>query len=172
MDLSSISFYVAATIAVAAAIVGMLTRRPERALACFGLVGAALVIPLVSLGAGLVAAIQLFAALVGLALVLGLVVARRRPEPKPSLAAPRAKPIVAWFVGGVALLGFAWVLLATGSRQVVETGAKLRQGFGDPARLDELLFGRFVVPLELVGTIALVGLVAAVLAVDRGGDRA
>ncbi len=170
MDLSSISFYVAATIAVAAAIVGMLTRRPERALACFGLVGAALVIPLVSLGAGLVAAIQLFAALVGLALVLGLVVARRRPEPKPSLA--RAKPIVAWVVGGAALLGFAWVLLATGSRQVVETGAKLRQGFGDPARLDELLFGRFVVPLELVGTIALVGLVAAVLAVDRGGDRA
>jgi NADH:ubiquinone oxidoreductase subunit 6 (subunit J) len=175
MDASTISFYLASTIALASAIVGMLTRRPERALACFALVGAALVVPLVQLGAGLVAAIELFTVMVGLALVLGLVAqGRGRGEAKP--ARPSPKPIAAWVLAGGALLGFAWVLLATGSRQVAEAGAKLEPGFGESAALHEQLFGRYLVPLELVGLIALVVLVAAVLAVDRvervdGGER-
>jgi NADH:ubiquinone oxidoreductase subunit 6 (subunit J) len=170
MDASTISFYVAATIAVASAIVGMLARKPDRALACFALVGAALVVPLVQLGAGMVAAIELLTVLLGLALLLGLVADRRVPsQPVP---AKTPKPIAAWLLAGVALLGFVWVLLATGSRQVVETGARLKRGFGDSATLHELLFGRWLVPLELVGLIALVVLIAAVLAVERGVGRA
>jgi NADH:ubiquinone oxidoreductase subunit 6 (subunit J) len=177
MDASTISFYLASTIALASAIVGMLTRRPERALACFALVGAALVVPLVQLGAGLVAAIELFTVMVGLALVLGLVAQGRGRGEAKKPARPSPKPIAAWVLAGGALLGFAWVLLATGSRQVAEAGAKLEPGFGESAALHEQLFGRYLVPLELVGLIALVVLVAAVLAVDRskrveGGERA
>lgn len=172
MDASTISFssfVMAALVAVGAAIVGMLTRRPERALACFGLVGAALVVPLVQLGAGMVAAIELLAVVLGLVLLFGLV-ANRRVAQQPARSTP--KPIAAWIVAGAALLGFVWVLLATGSRQVVETGAKLDPEFAESATLHELLFGRWLVPLELVGLIALVVLVAAVLAVERGVGRA
>lgn len=169
MDASTISFYVAAVVAVGAAIVGMLTRRPERALACFALVEAALVVPLVQLGAGMVAAIELLTVIVVMAMLFGLIADRSTPT-QP--VRPHPKPIAAWLLAGVALLGFVWVLLATGSRQVVETGAKLPRGFGESATLHELLFGRWLVPLELVGLIALVVLVAAVLAVDRGVERA
>jgi NADH:ubiquinone oxidoreductase subunit 6 (subunit J) len=164
MDASTISFYVAALVAVGSAIVGMLTRRPERALACFALVGAALVVPLLQLGAGLVAAIELLAVLLGLALLLGLIGGRRGEAPA---GGTRPRPIASWLAAGAAWLAFVWVLLATGSRQVVETGARLKRGFGESATLYELLFGRWLVPLELVGMIALVVLVAAVLAVDR-----
>jgi NADH:ubiquinone oxidoreductase subunit 6 (subunit J) len=167
MDASTISFWVAALVAVGSALVGMLTRRPERALACFALVGAALVVPLLLLGAGMVAAIELLAVVLGLALLLGLV-AGRRDSAQPASRSP--KPIAAWLLAGAALLGFVWVLLATGSRQVAETGAKLPRGFGESAALHELLFGRWLVPLELVGLIALVVLVAAVLAVERGAE--
>lgn len=171
MDASTISFYLASAIALTSAIVGMLTRRPERALACFALVAAALVVPLVQLGAGMVAAIELLTGLVGLALLLGLVVqARGRGEAESGRSTP--KPIAAWVLGGAALLGFVWVLLATGSRQVAEAGAKLEPGFGESATLYEQLFGRYLVPLELVGLIALVVLVASVLAADRGGKSA
>jgi NADH:ubiquinone oxidoreductase subunit 6 (subunit J) len=169
MDASTISFYsffMAALVAVGAAIVGMLTRRPERALACFALVGAALVVPLLQLGAGMVAAIELLAVLLGLALLLGLVADRRASQHQVS----RPRPIAAWLLAGGALLGFVWVLLATGSRQVAETGARLPRGFGESEPLHELLFGRWLVPLELVGLIALVVLVAAVLAVERGAE--
>jgi NADH:ubiquinone oxidoreductase subunit 6 (subunit J) len=165
MDASTISFWVAALVAVGSAIVGMLTRRPERALACFALVGAALVVPLLQLGAGMVAAIELLAVLLGLALLLGLVGSRPASKP-PGPRSPR--PIAAWLLAGAALLVFVWVLLATGSRQVVETGARLPRGFGESEQLHELLYGRWLVPLELVGLIGLVVLVAAVLAVERG----
>ncbi|MFV8755511.1 NADH-quinone oxidoreductase subunit J [Nannocystaceae bacterium ST9] len=168
MDASTISFHAAAAIALAAAIFGVTTRRPERALACFALVGAALVVPLIQLGAGMVAAIELLAALLGLVLLLGLAQAARAT--RAERASPR--PILAWVLAGLALSGFAWVLLATGSRQVVEMGSKLPRGFGESAALGELLFGRYLVPLELVGLIALVVLVAAALALDRGGKRA
>ncbi len=162
---STISFYLAAAVALGSALVGMLSRRPERALAWFGLVGAALVVPLVQLGAGMVAAIELLTGLVGLAMLLGL--AQVRPASASARPKTRPKPIAAWLLAGLAVLGLTWVLLATGSRQVVEAGAKLKPGFGESAALDELLFGRYLVPLELVGLIALVVLVAAVLAVER-----
>lgn len=161
MDATTLSFYVAAAIATIGALVGVLARRPERALAGLALCGAALVVPLVQLAAAWVAAIELLAVVLGVGLLFGLHANRS------GRVGPPARAIGAWLLAGGALLAFVWVLLATGSRQVVETGPTPKRGFGDAAALDELVFGRFMVPLELVGLIALVVLVAAVLAVER-----
>ncbi len=161
MSAASISFFVAATLAVIAALAGVLARRPARSLGCFAVVPVALALPLLQLGAETVAAILVLGGMLSLALLAGWVAMSRSQPSAPA----RPRPIAAWVLAGAGLLAFVWVLLATGSRQVIEPGKSLAstEGATRAERLQDLLFGRWMVPVELLGLIALVVLIAAVL---------
>ncbi len=165
MDATSLSFYVAATLALLGALLAVAARRPERALAGLALVGAALVVPLVLVSAELVALVELVAALAGSALLFGL-----HALPRPATASrSRGRPFAAWLLAGTTLLVVVWVLLATGSRQVVESSAKPRAQL-DVAAVQDLLFGRYALASLVIGLIALVVVIAASLVREHGSE--
>lgn len=164
MSAVSISFYASAAIAVLAALAAVLVRRSDRALAGFAVAFAAMVVPLIQLQAATVASVVLLAAAVTVVL-LGVVV---RIGP-PATSSGRRLPAAFWLPAGLGLLGFIWVVLATGSRQVVDLGPHLNSGpnaggeFGEGSAL-LLEFGTdFMVPALLVGLLALCAVIAAVL---------
>lgn len=165
MDATSLSFYVAAALAVLGALLAVAARRPERALAGLALVGAALVVPLVLVSAELVALVELVAALTGSALLFGL-----HALPRPATASrSHGRPLAAWLLAGTTLLVVVWVLLATGSRQVVESSAKPRVRL-DVAAVHDLLFGRYALASLAIGLIALVVVLAASLVRERRSE--
>lgn len=165
MDATSLSFYVAATLALVGALLAVAARRPERVLAGLALVGAALVVPLVLVSAELVALVELITALAGSALLFGL-----HALPRPATTTrPRGRPLAAWLLAGATLLVVVWVLLATGSRQVVESSAKPRARL-DVAAVQDLLFGRYALASLAIGLIALVVIIAASLVRERRSE--
>ncbi|MFO7568038.1 MAG: hypothetical protein R6X02_35680 [Enhygromyxa sp.] len=170
MTAASISFYASALVALLGALAAVLARRSERALAGGAIALAALLVPLIQLGATAVAAVLLLSTAT-LMILLGLLIRvdAGAAEPEPRL------PIAYWLPAGLGVLGFAWVLLATGSRQVVDLGAPLKPGsrFGDGSALLIELGNTFVVPALLVALLALCAVIAAVLAVtgESAGTR-
>jgi NADH:ubiquinone oxidoreductase subunit 6 (subunit J) len=165
MSAASISFFASAVIALLAALAAVIARRRERALAGAAICFAALLVPLVQLGASAVAAVILLTAAL-LVLVLGMLA---RLDAHEVGRDPRGA-IAYWLPAGLGLLGFVWVLLATGSRQVVDLGKPLPPGsrFADGSALLIGLGNEFVVPTLLVGLLALASVIAAVLGLVGG----
>lgn len=163
-----ISFYISAGVAVLAALIAMLTSRSDRALAGFAVSFAALVVPLIQLRAATVAGVVLLAAAV-IVILLGAVT---RVGPRAT-GPGRRLPIAFWLPAGLALLGFVWVVLATGSRQVVDFGPALpnRAEFGDGTALLLELGANHGVPALLVALLALACVIAAVLGLVAGPAR-
>jgi NADH:ubiquinone oxidoreductase subunit 6 (subunit J) len=165
MSAASFGFVVAAALALIGGLTAVLARRSDHALAGFAVAAAALLVPLVQLQASAVAALTLLASAVAVVL-LGTIVRIGGPGPGQGRA-----PIAYWIPAGLGLLGFAWVVLATGSRQVVDHGPPMPHGGGRPWGDGELvlaeLAGGFVVPALLVGLLALCAVVAAVLGLVR-----
>jgi hypothetical protein len=164
MSAASLSFYASAVIALLAALAGVLARRTERSLAGFAVAFAALLVPLIQLGATAVAAVMLLAA-AAIVVLLGALTQLRGAAAKPITRLP----IAYWLPAGLGLLGFVWVVLATGSRQVVAFGANVKPGarFGDGSALLIELGNTFVVPALLVALLALCAVIAAVLGLVR-----
>lgn len=160
MSAATISFYASAVIAVVAAGVAVLARRRERSLAGFAVALASLLVPLIQLGASTVAAVLLLGAAATVVL-LGALVRLGGREAVPT----RRLPVAYWLPAGLGLLGFVWVVLATGSRQVVDSGATLKptSRFADGSALLIELGNTFVVPALLVALLALCAVIAAVL---------
>ncbi|HLT36784.1 MAG TPA: hypothetical protein VK034_10870 [Enhygromyxa sp.] len=160
MTAASISFYASAVIALLAALAAVTTRRSERSLAGGAIALAALLVPLIQLGATTVAAAVLLAATV-LVVVLGVLM---RID-KGAVAVAGRRPIAYRALAGLGLLGFCWVVLATGSRQVVQLGSPLppRSRFADGDALLIQLGNEFVIPALLVALLALAAVIAAVL---------
>jgi hypothetical protein len=163
---ASISFFASAVIALLAALAAVIARRRERGLAGAAICFAALLVPLVQLGAPAVAAVILLGAAL-LVLVLGMLA---RLDAREVGRAPRRAVIAYWLPAGLGLLGFVWVLLATGSRQVVDLGKPLPPGsrFADGSAVLIGLGNEFVVPALLVGLLALASVIAAVLGLVGG----
>jgi hypothetical protein len=158
MSALTISFFASAVITSIAALVAVGAPQPRHSLAGFAVALTALVIPLIQLRAPAVAALLLLDGAVALALLgalVGLV---------PAATVPRRTSSPAfWILAGAGLLGFVWVLLATGSRQVVESGPPLVRGatFGTGLFLE--LAANHVVSILIVGLLALCSVIAAVL---------
>lgn len=159
---ASISFFVSAGLSVLAALAAIVVRQPTQALAGFALALAGLILPLLQLEAPTVAALVLLAVVVVVVLLAGLVRAQeRRAESEPR----RARSLAFLIPAILGLLGFVWVLLATGSRQYVEVGATLdpAEHFGQEQLILAELAGGWLVPATLVGLLALSAVIAAVL---------
>jgi hypothetical protein len=154
-----IIFFASAAVAVIAALVAVGSRDTMRSLAGFAVALAALIGPLVQLRAPMVAGVLLVATAVSVLLLGGLAGMRG-----PSSAAVGRSPLYA-VLAGAGLLGFAWVLLATGSRQVVESGPPLTPGnaFGNSSALLLELADAHMVAGVMVGLLALCCVIAAVL---------
>jgi NADH:ubiquinone oxidoreductase subunit 6 (subunit J) len=152
-------FFASAAVAVVAALVAVASRDSMRSLAAFAVALAALIGPLVQLRAPLVAGVLLVATAVSV-LLLGALAGMRGP----SSGGGARSPLYA-VLAGAGLLGFVWVLLATGSRQVVESGPPLTPGhaFGDSSALLLELADAHMVAGVLVGLLALCCVIAAVL---------
>lgn len=158
MSAASISFFASAAIASIAALVAVGAPQARHALAGFAVALTALVVPLIQLAAPAVAAVLLLAGGVVLALLGALV------GLAPTASVPRRATSPAyWILTAAGLLGFVWVLLATGSRQVVESAPPLARGaeFGTEVPV-ELAAGHVVSSL-VVGLLALCSVIAAVL---------
>jgi hypothetical protein len=154
-----IIFFASAAVATIAALVAVSSRDSMRSLAGFAVAVAAVIVPLVQLRAPLVAGVLLLAMAVSV-LLLGALARLRAPTTDVAARSP-----VFAVLAGAGLLGFVWVLLATGSRQVVESGPPLTPGnaFGDSsALLLELADAQLVAGL-VVGLLALCCVIAAVL---------
>ena len=124
------------------------------------------------LQAELVAGVVLLAGALVVALLAG-VVRLAGLEAVPARAAVPRRPVLFWLLAGLGLAGFCWVLLATGSRQVVELAPALdpRVGFGEGATVIDAL-GEQLVEGALVGLLALCAVIAAVLTlVGEGRER-
>jgi hypothetical protein len=156
-----ISFFVSALVATVAALIAVSTRDSMRSLAGFAVAVAALIVPLVQLRAQVVAGVLLVAMVVSV-LLLGAL-ARLRTTPSDAVAVRRS-PLYA-VLAGAGLLGFVWVLFATGSRQVVESKPPLTPGdaFGDGSALLLELADAHMVAGLVVGLLALCCVIAAVL---------
>jgi hypothetical protein len=172
MSAPTIIFFASAVLSMLAALVAVSSRDSMRSLAGFAVAVAAVIVPLVQLRAPLVAGVLLVVTAVSV-LLLGAL-ARLHASTHHVAARSRVYALLA----GAGLLGFAWVLLATGSRQVVESGPPLTPGnaFGDSsALLLELAETQLVAGL-IVGLLALCCVIAAVLSVvasphtDAGPD--
>jgi hypothetical protein len=161
-----ISFFASAVIATIAALVAVSARDSMRSLAGFAVAVAAVIVPLVQLRAPLVAGVLLLATTVSV-LLLGAL-ARMRTPTSDMPGRSRTYAVLA----GTGLLGFAWVLLATGSRQVVESGPPLTPGnaFGDSSALLLELADTQLVASLVVGLLALCCVIAAVLTLVVEGD--
>lgn len=162
----AIIFFASAAVAMIAALVAVSSRDSMRSLAGFAVAVAAVIVPLVQLRAPLVAGVLLLATAVSV-LLLGALARLRTPT---SRAAARS-PVYA-VLAGSGLLGFAWVLLATGSRQVVESGPPLTPGsaFGDSSALLLELADTSLVAGLVVGLLALCCVIAAVLSLVADAD--
>ncbi|WP_146155662.1 hypothetical protein [Enhygromyxa salina] len=177
MSVPTISFFASAAVALVAAVVAVSARQSRRSLGAFAIALVALIVPLVQLRAPTVAALVLLASAVIVALLGALVQlgagAGSGSGPGVERASAWASPGF-WLPAGLGLLGFVWVLLATGSRQVVEHGPPLEPGaaFGDGSVvLAELGVDHFV-PALVVGLLALCSVIAAVLTLvgERGAE--
>lgn len=161
-------FHASAGVAVLAAIVAVCARHPQRSLAGFAVALAALIVPLIQLHAAFVAVFVLLAMAVTVILLGGLATlaqrpadATRSPDPAPP---PRGSLWVYWILIGLGLLGFSWVVLATGSRQVLQLPPPLvsEAALGESVALVELVSGHVISAL-IVGLLALCSVIAAVL---------
>jgi hypothetical protein len=169
----TIIFFASAAVAMIAALVAVVSRDSMRSLAGFAVAVAAVIVPLVQLRAPLVAGVLLVATAVSV-LLLGALARLRVPDAPggPSRAPVAGRSPVYAVLAGAGLLGFVWVLLATGSRQVVESGPPLTPGnaFGDGSALLLELAGTQLVAGLVVGLLALCCVIAAVLTlVGEGG---
>lgn len=174
--MSAIGFHISAVVAMAAALFAVSTRAPQRALAGFCVALAAVVVPLVQLDAPLVAGLTLLCAGIIAALLAGMLGLR---APTSSAKAGRSglgRGAKFWIPAGLGLAGFIWVLLASGSRQVIEPlpAIERRQlGYGEGDRALELLAGAHLVASSIVGLLALCCVIAAVVTlVGEGEDQA
>jgi NADH:ubiquinone oxidoreductase subunit 6 (subunit J) len=156
----TIIFFASAAVAMIAALVAVVSRDSMRSLAGFAVAVAAVIVPLVQLRAPLVAGVLLVATAVSV-LLLG---ALARLRGSAGATASGRSPVYA-VLAGAGLLGFVWVLLATGSRQVVESGPPLTPGnaFGDSSALLLELADTQLVAGLVVGLLALCCVIAAVL---------
>jgi NADH:ubiquinone oxidoreductase subunit 6 (subunit J) len=154
----AIIFFASAVVATIAALVAVSARDSMRSLAGFAVALAAMVVPLVQLRAPMVAGVLLVSMTVSV-LLLGALAQLRAPTP----GARRSSLYVV--LAGTGLLGFVWVLLATGSRQVVESGPPLTPGdaFGQSSALLLELTDTHLVAGLVVGLLALCCVIAAVL---------
>ena len=169
MDVAGLSFHASAAVAVSAALVAVASHDPRRSLAGFAIALAATIIPLAQLRAELVAGVVLLADAIVVALLAGVL---RFARVDPAAAASRRPPVAFWLLAGLGLAGFCWVLLATGSRQVVEHAPMLepRAGFGAAAAVLDAL-GDLLVASLLVALLALCAVIAAVLTLVGEGER-
>lgn len=158
MSAATISFFASAGVAGLAALAAVASPRPRHALAGFAVVLVALIVPLIQLRAPMLAGVSLFSGAVVIGLLGGLA---RRDAPRP----PTRRTPVFWGLAGLGLLGFVWVLLATGSRQVVEPPPALTEGaaLGQGASVMQVLAGEHLVASVIVGLLALACVIAAVL---------
>lgn len=166
MSAPTIIFFASAAVAMIAALVAVSSRDAMRSLAGFAVAVAAVIVPLVQLRAPLVAGVLLLATAVSV-LLLGALARLRAPTTDAGARSP-----VYAVLAGAGLLGFVWVLLATGSRQVVESGPPLTPGnaFGDSsALLLELAETQLIAGL-VVGLLALCCVIAAVLTLVADAD--
>ncbi|PRP98330.1 hypothetical protein [Enhygromyxa salina] len=163
MSASTFSFFASAVIASGAALIAMVVRQPRASLAAFGIALAALIVPLVQLRAPTVAAVVLLASGLIIALLAGLTGVSRGAD-APAVA--RGGRSLAFGVPAtLGLAGFVWVLLATGSRQVVELGPPIEPGaaFGDGDVILLQVAADHTVPALVVALLALCSVIAAVL---------
>jgi NADH:ubiquinone oxidoreductase subunit 6 (subunit J) len=163
-------FFASAMVAAVAALIAVSTRDSMRSLAGFAVALAALIVPLVQLRAPVVAGVLLVAMVVTV-LLLGALVRLRQPTSDVA----RRSPLYG-VLAGAGLLGFVWVLFATGSRQVVESKPPLTPGdaFGDGSALLLELADTHMVAGLVVGLLALCCMIAAVLTLvadPRGESR-
>ena len=158
MSAATISFFASAGVAGLAALAAVASPRPRHALAGFAVVLVALVGPLIQLRAPMIAGVSLFSGAVVIGL-LGALAGQNAPRP------PTRRTPVFWGLAGLGLLGFVWVLLATGSRQVVEPPPALTEAaaFGQGASVMQVLAGEHLVASVIVGLLALACVIAAVL---------
>lgn len=175
MSASTFSFFASAVIASSAALVAMVARRPRVSLAGFAIALAALIVPLVQLRAPTVAAVLLLACVVVVGLLAGLTGLRDTTaeadtsELTTAAGGERSRlrqlSLAFWVPAVLGLAGFVWVLLATGSRQVVEVGPPIEQGaaFGEGSVVLLELAAAHLVPALVVGLLALCSVIAAVL---------
>jgi NADH:ubiquinone oxidoreductase subunit 6 (subunit J) len=159
MSAPTIIFFASAAVATIAALVAVSSRDAMRSLAGFAVAVAAVIVPLVQLRAPLVGGVMLVAMAVSVLLLGALARMRTR-----TADAGGRSPVYA-VLAGAGLLGFVWVLLATGSRQVVESGPPLTPGnaFGDSSALMLELAETQLVAGLVVGLLALCCVIAAVL---------
>lgn len=167
MSAPTFIFFASAAVATIAAVWAVSARDGMRSLAGLAVALAALIVPLVQLRAPLVAAVLLSSTVVSVLLLGGLARVRQHAE-----AGERSRVYVV--LATLAVLGFAWVLLATGSRQVVESGTPLTPGnvFGDGSALVLELAETHLVASLLVGLLALCCVIAAVLSLVAEGAKA
>ena len=168
MSASLFSFFASAVIASIAALFAMVVRQPRASLAGFAIALAAVIVPLVQLRAPTVAALVLLACALIVGLLTGLTGLRGQAAAAP-VNAPKGRfgslSLAFWVPAGLGLAGFVWVLLATGSRQVVEVGPPVERGaaFGDGSVMLLELAAGHVIPALVVGLLALCSVIAAVL---------
>ena len=171
--MNAIGFHISAVVAMAAALFAVSTRTPQRALAGFCVALAAVVVPLVQLDAPLVAGLTLLCAGIIAALLAGVLGLRASPQ-GPAPSAPPWRNVEFWVPAGAGLAGFIWVLLASGSRQVIEPlpAIERRQlGYGEGERALELLAGEQLVASSIVGLLALCCVIAAVVTLVGEGEQ-
>jgi hypothetical protein len=166
MNASSFSFFASAAIASSAALMAMVVRQPRASLAGFAIALAALIVPLIQLRAPTVAAVVLLASALIVALLAGLTgLHRQAGEAVISSKGLGRLSWTFWAPAGLGLAGFVWVLLATGSRQVVEFGPPIEGGaaFGDGDVILLQIAADHLVPTLVVALLALCSVIAAVL---------
>lgn len=154
-------FYGAAALALSAALVAMIARRSTTTLLAHALVLLAVLVPFVQLGAPVLAALSLLAAVVTVGLLAGLAIVDRGTGAGPG---GRRRPQPWQVLGVLGLLGVIWVALAMGSRQALEVaGAGARSTAGDGEALLTALASTAVVPALALGLLAICALLAAKL---------
>jgi hypothetical protein len=167
MAAPTIIFFASAAVATIAALLAVTVKDTMRSLAGFAVALAAMIVPLVQLRAPLVAGAVLVSTVVSVLLLGGL--ARLRG---PAGADIGGRSRVYAVLSGIGVLGFVWVLFATGSRQVVESGPVLTPGnaFGDGSALVLELADTHLVAGLLVGMLALCCVISAVLTLVGTGE--
>lgn len=177
MSAASVAFFASALLCLGGAGYAVTAHRLDRALAAFAVSILAAAVPLVQLGAGSVAALVVLAGAGVLGLLAGVdhlarATARTQSsevdtEHTPSRARPwtRARPWSYWVLAGSGVAALIWVLLATGSRQVVEAPEPPR-GFAESSQAAWLSLGSegaWLWPSTVVALLALCAVLAGVL---------
>lgn len=171
MSAASVAFFASALLCLGGAGYAVTARRLDRALAAFAVSILAAAVPLVQLGAGSVAALVVLAGAGVLGLLAGVdhlarATARStETENTTEAAPPRARPWSYWILAGSGVAALIWVLLATGSRQVVEAPEPPR-GFAESSQAAWLSLGSegaWLWPSTVVALLALCAVLAGVL---------